>query len=72
MPLMIAKATFLKRIEEDSKKQNERGQTERSRDELIADYIYKIIKPGFQQIREKLLSLKNLSEKDEKEAIHKL
>ena len=36
------------------------------------DYIYKIIKPGYQKIREKLLSLKNLSEKDEKEAIHKL
>ena len=36
------------------------------------DYIYKTIKPGYQKIREKLLSLKNLSEKDEKEAIHKL
>jgi len=36
------------------------------------DYIYKIIKPGYQKIREKLLSLKNLSEKNEKEAIHKL
>ena len=36
------------------------------------DYIYKVIKPGYQKIREKLLSLKNLSEKDEKEAIHKL
>jgi adenosine deaminase len=36
------------------------------------EYIYKVIKPGYQKIREKLLSLKNLSEKDEKEAIHKL
>ncbi len=35
-------------------------------------YIYKVIKPGYQKIRKKLLSLKNLSEKDEKEAIHKL
>jgi adenosine deaminase len=36
------------------------------------DYIYKVIKPGYLKIREKLLSLKNLSEKNEKEAIHKL
>ncbi len=34
-------------------------------------YIYEIIKPGFQKIKDQLLSFKNFSEPDEK-IIHKL